>query len=67
MIRKKFSNIGVVNISQCGSILSPFRSILRPQLLFVAELNCLEYFLKIESCNITLDNSIQGLLTLFNL
>ena len=44
MIRKKFSNIGVVNISQCGSILSPFRSILRPRFLFVVESNCLEYF-----------------------
>ena len=48
MIRKKFSNIGVVNISQCGSILSPFRSILRPQLLFVAELNCIEYVFQVE-------------------
>ena len=66
MIRKKFSNIGVVNISQCGSILSPFRSILRPQLLFVAELNCLEYFFK-SNRFIILDTSIQGLLTLFNL
>ena len=66
MIRKKFSNTGVVNISQCGSILSPFRSFLTPKLLFVAGLNCLEYFLK-SNRFIILDTSIQGLLTLFNL